>query len=302
MSLLQFIAYLKYEKKYSSNTLKIYQKDIENFAVFCQKKYGIDNIATHELHYNIIRSWIINLYENKNSNRSINRKISSLRSYYKFLIQLKIVKISPLKNHRPLKEKKKIQIPFSKEEIFNFFRENNLNEDYKSILTYTIIEIFYATGIRRAELISIELKKIDFLNKSIKVLGKRSKERIIPILPNTIETIKKYIKQRNTIQGSEQQPYLFLTPKGKKLYNTFVYKIVNDAFLQISTKTKKSPHVLRHTFASHLLDNGANLNAIKDLLGHNSLASTQVYTHTSIKKIQEIYIKTHPREISKEKK
>ena len=199
--------------------------------------------------------------------------------------------------HIPLKTQKKISIPFSQKEIETVLSEAQEGEDYPQVRNRTIIELFYATGMRRAELIDLKISDIDFSQKTIKVLGKRDKERVIPLIPSVLESIQKYLDVRKSMDTSEL--YLFLTDSGKKMYPKLVYNIINSYFSSATTKQKKSPHVLRHSFATHLLDNGADLNAVKELLGHAGLAATQVYTHSSIAELKNQYKNAHPRMTNK---
>ena len=291
-SLEQFIDYLRYEKKYSFHTQKAYKRDLKFFNDFCKKNnhYNIDNCE-----YKIIRLWIISMIDGGNSNRTVNRKISVLRSYFNFLIKIDLIKTSPLNKHIPLKESKKIQIPFSEDEVKLLLDSKLFNQDYSSQLSKIVIELFYYTGIRRSELINLKINDIDLSGQTIKVLGKNNKERKIPIIKPLYDSIQQYnsVKKSNKINQVNQN-YL-VNKKGKVLGENFVYKTVNDYISLVTTKTKKSPHMLRHSFATHLLNNGANINAVKELLGHSSLAATQIYTHTSMEKIKKIYSKTHPR-------
>ena len=292
-SIKEFTDYISLEKKYSLNTVKAYQKDLFSFEKFCKIEFNIKNIDYIE--YSVIRNWIIFLVDNQNSNRSVNRRISVLRSYYKFLIGIGILKISPLSLHRPLKESKSVQIPFSEKEIEKLLDSSYFPNNYNGFLSKIIIKLFYFTGIRRSELINIKLFDIDFSKRVLKVFGKQNKERLIPIIKELENELKEYLLLRKKIKKIYDNDFLLLTSKGKMLSQNFVYKTVNHYISLVSTKIKRSPHMLRHSFATHLLNNGANLNSVKELLGHASLASTQVYTHTSMKKIKEIYSATHPR-------
>ena len=208
-----------------------------------------------------------------------------------------MINSSPFLQHIPLKTQKKISIPFSQKEIETVLSEAQEGEDYPQVRNRTIIELFYATGMRRAELIDLKISDIDFSQKTIKVLGKRDKERVIPLIPSVLESIQKYLDVRKSMDTSEL--YLFLTDSGKKMYPKLVYNIINSYFSSATTKQKKSPHVLRHSFATHLLDNGADLNAVKELLGHAGLAATQVYTHSSIAELKNQYKNAHPRMTNK---
>jgi integrase/recombinase XerC len=229
------------------------------------------------------------------SNRSINRKISSLNTYYKFLQKIEAIGTNPLAKHKALKTNRKVQIPFSEQEMNTVLDELALETDFEGLRNKLIVELFYATGIRRIELIQIKLNDIDLHNKTLKVLGKRNKERYIPLISSVIDTLNAYMIERNSLNLIIDKNYLFLTKKGLKIYETLVYRIINDYFSKASSKVKRSPHILRHSFATHLLNQGANLNAVKELLGHTSLAATQVYTHNSISELKKVYSNTHPR-------
>ena len=293
MSIKSFIDYLQLEKKYSQNTVKAYENDIKSFSEFNKKEFGQSSL--NKANYSQIRSWIVKLVESKISNRSINRKISSLNTYYKFLLKIEEIKENPLDNHKALKTKKTIQLPFSEKEVINALDINNFKDSYEGKRDRLIIEMLYSTGIRRIELVGIKLKDLDFSSSRIKVLGKRNKERFIPMLESTILLVKEYLDYRSELNRIKDKDFLFLTSKGEKIYENLVYRITNKYFDYVSSKVKKSPHILRHSFATHLLNNGADLNAVKDLLGHSSLAATQVYTNRSIEEIKKVYSNTHPR-------
>ena len=292
MHLPQFIDYLQYEKKYSLHTINAYQKDISDFAVFAEENFEETNLV--EISYSIIRSWIVKLVDEEVSNRSINRKISSLKTFYKYLLKTKQIEVSPLAKHKSLKVSKKVQVPFSAKEVETVIA-NFSAEGFSDVRDQLIIELLYSTGMRRAELINLKLESIQIESSQIKVLGKRNKERMIPLLPSVKKTFIAYLKEREQLEINRESDYLLLTNKGKKLYDTLVYRIVNGYFSRVSTKTKNSPHIIRHSFATHLLNEGADLNSVKELLGHSSLASTQVYTHNSIKELSKVYLKSHPR-------
>lgn len=293
MSLNAFLDYLLLEKKYSKLTIHAYQKDIVEFSGFIGLEYGNNSIDT--VNYSQIRSWIVSLVEKGISNRSINRKVSALNSYYKFLLKTENIQINPLAKHKALKTSKKIQVPFSETEIATVLDDINYDNDFEGVRNKLIIELFYSTGIRRMELIELKLKDIDFSNKTLKVLGKRNKERYVPLLDMVMESLKVYLGFRNQLEHISDKEVLFLTKNGVKIYETLVYRIINEYFSLASSKVKKSPHILRHSFATHLLNQGADLNAVKELLGHSSLAATQVYTHNSIAELKKVYLNTHPR-------
>jgi integrase/recombinase XerC len=295
MSINHFLDYLLLEKKYSVNTVKAYEADLRSFAEFVDKEFQQEDLIG--INYHQIRNWIIVLVNSGLANRSINREMASLKAYYKFLLRTGQIDLNPLAAHKALKTKKNIQVPFSESEVAGVL--NALAPDsFKNARDLSIILMFYATGIRRAELMGIKLQDLDLDNKLLKVLGKRNKERFVPLLPELCELLKLYLQYRKEIVQIEN-PYLFLTKKGVKLYETLVYRIINNYFSSASKKVKKSPHILRHSFATHLLNQGANLNAVKELLGHSSLASTQVYTHNNIADLSKVYNKAHPRQLKK---
>ncbi|WP_299224777.1 tyrosine-type recombinase/integrase [uncultured Psychroserpens sp.] len=293
MSLKSFSDYLLLEKNYSQLTLKAYMSDLQEFSEFVRFEYDTDEIIA--VNYQQIRSWIITLVEKGLTNRSVNRKISSLNSYYRFLLKIEEIEVNPLSKHKALKTSKKIQVPFSEQEMKKVLKEMSLTNDFEGVRNRLIVELFYATGIRRIELVQLELSNVDIINNTLKVLGKRNKERFIPLLPSVIETLETYLKLRSKLDVIVDNSYLFLTKKGVKIYETLVYRIINDYFSIASSKVKRSPHILRHSFATHLLNQGANLNAVKELLGHSSLAATQIYTHNSIAELKKVYSNTHPR-------
>ena len=229
------------------------------------------------------------------SNRTVNRKVSALNSFYKYLIKIEEISSNPLSTHKALKTSKKNQIPFSETEINAVLNTISHAQTFEGARNKLIIELFYATGIRRIELINIKLKDIDLENKTVKILGKRNKERLIPLIQTIITSINQYLNYRDQLENSNQCDYLLVTQKGVKLYETLVYRIIKDYFSVVSSKIKKSPHILRHSFATHLLNKGAEINAVKELLGHSSLAATQVYTHNSIAQLKKVYQKAHPR-------
>ena len=293
MSLSSFKDFLKLEKKYSEHTLLAYSNDIESFFSFLKSEFK--QLEHEEVDYSQVRYWITKLVDMGLSNGTINRKISSLKTYYKYLVKIEVLKSSPLLNHKALKQNKKIQVPFSEDEI-KAVLELNINNHFDDIRNKLIVELLYSTGIRRAELINLKLTDVDINQNQIKVLGKRNKERYIPLMKSVQDTISLYLIKRNLLDSIDDIPYLFLTKKGKKIYSALVYRVVKNYFTQASAKVKKIPHILRHSFATHLLNNGADLNSVKELLGHSSLASTQVYTHNNISELKKVYSRSHPRE------
>lgn len=289
----KFQDYLLKEKNYSVHTALAYGKDLDFFKIFIERNF--DNTPLEEVSYTLIRSWIVSMVDGEMGNTSVNRKIASLKAFYKFLLKTKQIEINPLSKHKALKTPKKIQIPFSEDELDKVLHHIEYKEGFEGFRDKLIIDLFYTTGIRRSELIALQLKNVDISNNSIKVLGKRNKERIIPILPILINQIKNYQSERAEIPLVNDESYFFLLQNGNKLNETFVYRLINDYFSNVSEKVKKSPHMLRHTFATHMLNHGADLNSIKELLGHASLASTQVYTHSSLTELKNVYQNAHPR-------
>lgn len=293
MSLAAFISYLTYEKNYSPNTVKAYDKDIKGFTNFCIKECDVKDIEKAD--YNLIRGWVVQMVTEGLSNRSVNRKVASLKAYYKFLLKIENIQVNPLAKHKALKTPTKIEVPFSEKEMELLLQKVHFEDGFEGDRDRLIIELLYATGIRRAELINLRLGDIELSQKTMKVLGKRNKERIVPLLDTTIYLFEIYLAERMKLKSVKDRDFVFLTKSGVKIYETLVYRIINGYFSKVSSKVKKSPHILRHTFATHLLNKGADLNSVKELLGHASLASTQVYTHNSIAELKKVHASAHPR-------
>jgi len=289
----KFQDYLLLEKNYSHHTSLAYLADLNVFHNFIVKEFDQEDLL--EVNYSQVRSWIVLLSDKGISNTSINRKISSLKAFYKFLLKVKQIESSPLLKHKALKTQKKLQIPFSEKELDAVLNQIPFMNGFEGVRDKLIIDLFYSTGIRRTELINLKLQNVDLSNNTIKVLGKRNKERLIPMLPNLKNQIKKYLIERSDIQSISDKEFFFLLLNGVKMNDSFVYRIINYYFSNVSEKVKKSPHILRHTFATHLLNNGADINSVKELLGHSSLASTQVYTHSSLSELKKVYSNAHPR-------
>ncbi len=294
MSIPKFLQYLELEKNYSSLTLKSYGDDLEEFQKFYQLETSLDKL---ELAKKLdVRNFLAHLSEVSLSERTINRKVSSLKSYYKYLLKIGEIERSPISGISSLKQYNKVQIPMSEDEMGNLFEIADVFPDgFVGVRDRLVMELFYQTGMRRSELIGLKVTDIDFSQKQLKVLGKRNKERLIPLSDALLKSLKEYLGLRET-PLNKSDSYLFLTPKGKPFYDKFVYNLVNSYLSHISTKQKKSPHMLRHSFATHLLNRGADLNAVKELLGHSSLAATQVYTHGSIEQLKKVFNQAHPRE------
>lgn len=290
-----FLKYLQFEKRFSANTIKSYKNDLDQFADFVVANLE-DNMELLRIDEKVVRAWIVSLMEKKFSSTSINRKISSLKTFYKFLLREGHIKSNPMDKVVSPKVAKKLPTFVEEKQLINLLDDYSFGDDFTGIRNKTIIEMFYNTGIRLSELIGLNDNSLDFNNSSVKVLGKRNKERIIPLNPSFIKSLRKYIELRNSeFTSKNEKNYLFVTDKGNKLYEKFVYRIVNRYLNLVTTIEKKSPHVLRHTFATHLLNRGADLNSIKELLGHANLAATQVYTHNTFEKLKSIYKQAHPR-------
>ncbi|WP_149277460.1 tyrosine-type recombinase/integrase [Pareuzebyella sediminis] len=293
MDLTSFLSYLSLEKNYSPHTISAYRSDLEYFVLFCTDFHNVSDIDT--IDYVLIRDWIVHLVNAQVSNRSINRKIASLKAYYRFLQHIGRIKANPLAKHKALKTSKKLEVPFSESEMEAVLSQIEFTEDFEGCRDRLIIELLYTTGMRRAELINLKMSNVDISANIVKVLGKRNKERFIPLLPSTKALFLDYFDQRNALETVNDKAYIFLLKSGDKIYENLVYRLINKYFSEVSFKVKKSPHILRHTFATHLLNKGADLNSVKELLGHSSLASTQVYTHNSIAELKKVHKKAHPR-------
>ena len=287
----EFLSYLRFEKRYSAYTIESYNNDLSQYHTFCIEAGSPDIVLDHS----IIRMWIVSLLESGISARSVNRKLSALKSFSKYLIREGLLKSNPLE--RVLKPKMSKRIPsFLDQEKLNHALDTfDFGNNYIGIRNQIIIEILYQTGIRRSELVGLKISSIDFEENNIRITGKRNKERIIPIGSDLSARIKTYLELRDKIFNGNPEESLFLTPGGKPIYPKLVYRLVNQFLKMVTTLEKRSPHLLRHTFATHLLNKGADINAIKELLGHASLAATQVYTHNTFEKLKGIYKQAHPR-------
>lgn len=285
--------YLLKEKNYSLLTLRAYTDDVASFEKFIKEED--EGVSLEEVNYSFIRRWVVGLVESGMANKTVNRKISSLKSFYRFLLRSKQITVNPLLQHKSLKTEKKVQVPFSEKELQDVMSDVDYPDDFEGIRNRLIIEIFYTTGIRRAELIGLKMNSFDSGNNTLKVLGKRNKERILPVLECTSQLLGRYLVERRKFTSVENPDMLILNSRGNKVSESFVYRLINSYFSVVSGKVKKSPHVLRHTFATHLLNNGADLNSVKELLGHASLSSTQIYTHSSLAELKKVYGDSHPR-------
>lgn len=285
--------YLKKEKNYSPLTLRAYTDDLRAFESFIKEEDP--EIALEEVVYGHVRSWVVSLVEAGIANGSVNRKVSSLKSFYKFLMRAGQIEVSPLQKHKSLKVAKKVQVPFSVKEMEDIAEDIAYPDDFEGVRNRLIIELLYTTGMRRAELIGLKPGSYDSGSKTLKVLGKRNKERLVPVLGCTQALLSRYMELRSGLPAIVNPEVLILNSRGQKISESFVYRLINCYFSVVSGKVKKSPHVLRHTFATHLLNNGADLNSVKELLGHASLSSTQIYTHSSLAELKKVYKDAHPR-------
>jgi integrase/recombinase XerC len=287
-----FLQYIKYIKHYSPNTVLSYQKDLEQFFLYSGLDAGSEESAVNAQH---IREWMVHLMETGNTPRTANRKISALKRYFGYLLKEGIISVNPAKRVLTPKMDKKLPVFVSEDHMDNLLDQVEFGEDYNGFRNRVLIETFYNTGMRLSELVNLQMGDVDFSQQTIKVLGKRNKERIIPISPVFYELLQEYISARSKEFPGLKVEHLFLTSAGKKIYPRLVYRVVNRFLTMVTTVDKKSPHVLRHTFATHMLNKGADLNAIKELLGHANLSATEVYTHNTFEKLKSVYKQAHPR-------
>lgn len=288
-----FLDYLKFEKRYSIHTLTSYQTDLFDFIDFLEAQFGA--VSLKEVNHSFIRSWLAFLKNKGLSSKSINRKISTLTSFFKYHLKTGAIGSTPMAQVISPKISKRLPVYLQETDTQKLVLAlQQLTEDWKSLNKKMLIIIFYATGMRLSELINLKEKQIDFSKSQFKVLGKGNKERIIPASKEMLEMIRDYLQLKKK-NFEKTDDFLLVTEKGKKLYPKYAYLLVNQVLEGASTLDKKSPHILRHTFATHLMNNGADLNAVKELLGHSSLASTQVYTHNTIEKLKDIHKKAHPK-------
>lgn len=284
-----FTQYLKFEKRFSPHTITAYSTDLIQFYDYLQTAYQVKEF--NEINHSLIRSWIVSLMEQKVSPRSVNRKITTLKTFYKFLLRQNVVTDNPMLKIQSPKTSKRLPVFVEKENMDTLLDNVEFNNNEEGIRNRLIIEMFYSTGMRLSELINLKQKNIDLNSSQLKVLGKRNKERIIPFNNELRNKIDEYLK----VKKDKNHETLFVTESGKKMYERLVYKIVKQYLSLVTTIDKKSPHVLRHTFATHMLNNGADLNSIKELLGHANLSATQIYTHNTVEKLKNVHKQAHPK-------
>ena len=283
----KFLRFLEYEKRYSVHTLKSYSTDLEQFIQFLSSEFQVNTVEN--INFQFVRSWIARLLSNNISTRSVNRKITTLKTYFRFLLQENIIKQSPMQKIISPKISKRLPVFVEEIKMDELLNEIDFGEGFLAQRDRLILELFYFTGIRLSELINLKNTDIDFSNSTILVLGKRNKERLLPLTSDILSKIKE-------LNTSNKSLFLFTTEKGKQISTKQVYRLVNKYLSMVTSLDKKSPHILRHTFATHMLNNGADINAIKELLGHANLSATQAYTHNTNKKLKTVYKQAHPRE------
>ncbi len=287
-----FLRYLTAEKNYSAHTLRAYRKDLDDFMLHCTTNYQLKNLT--KVHYAMVRDYIVALSKKGLTMRSINRKCVTLNSFYNYLRTIGAIDKHPLAQHKSLKAKKSFIVPFSESEVDHAIQQID-QSTFSGLRDATAIELFYSTGMRQAELIGLRVSDIDWAQQQLRILGKRNKERLVPMLPSLIATLKTYCEQRNEIGNAKTHDFLLVTDKGEKTYPSFVYRLIKLYFNEVSFKIRTSPHVLRHSFATHMLDAGADINVVKEILGHENLAATQEYTKVQLPKVQDAYRAAHPR-------
>lgn len=287
-----FIEYIRFEKRYSQHTIQAYTKDLSQYTEYLSEQFGMNEPG--EAGHQQIRSWMVHLMEKGLSERTVLRKISSLKSFYRYLQRMQFIEHNPALLVISPKTPSKNPAFVEEEKMQDLFENISFGNDLSGVRDKLIIHIFYSTGVRLAELIGLKEDDISLGQKTMKVFGKRNKERIIPFTSQTATELETYLEMKRA-GGFAEGGYLFLTDRGEKLYPRMVYRIVNKYLSMVTTMSRKSPHVLRHTFATHMLNRGADLNAIKEFLGHANLAATQVYTHNTVEKLKSIYRQAHPR-------
>lgn len=287
-----FLKYIQFEKRVSPNTVLAYQNDLKQFQVFIQQTFQVSDLEIAD--YSLIRSWVIQLVDDGIESRSVNRKIASLRAFYKFLLRKHLIDKDPLLKIKALKTKKHLPSFVKEGEMIKVLDHQQFENTLEGWRNKLVLELFYGTGMRLTELLNLKENQIDLINRTVKVLGKRNKERVIPFASNLVSIVESYREVRNKNITLRDHGLLLVTDMGEPCYPMLVYRLVKKHLKDAITE-KKSPHVLRHTYATHLLNKGAEINAVKDLLGHTSLAATQVYTHNSIEKLKKAFDQAHPK-------
>jgi integrase/recombinase XerC len=287
-----FIDYLTFEKRYSVHTIRSYRRDLEAFVSYLGVEFGEMEVTA--IPSAVVRSWLASLKDADLSSRTVNRKISSLRSFYKYLVRAGVVVQSPMGAIVGPKAGKRLPVFVEERDMAALFGEVRFADDWEGLTDRLLLALLYHTGMRLSELIGLREGSVDSGNRTVKVLGKGNKERVIPVSPVLVKMVEEYKEKKRSLDGAEGE-VLLVGKKGKRLYPKYVYRVVREYLAQVTTIEKKSPHVLRHTFATHLMNAGAELNSVKELLGHASLAATQVYTHNTIEKLKDVYKRAHPK-------
>lgn len=290
-----FLNYLRFEKRYSAHTILAYEEDLQQLFTYLREQFDMQGPALSEISSSFIRSWLASLRENKNSAKTINRKISSLKSFFKYHLRTGQLEQSPMTTIISPKTPRRLPVYVEQKDTDTLFNHVVFPETWEGLTHRLILGILYNTGMRRSELVNLKESQVNAAGNSIKVLGKGNKERVIPVSAALIKEIDEYVAQKGRMQEQPDRVYLLVNEKGRQVTAELVYKAVKKYLSVVTTIDKKSPHVLRHTFATHLTNNGADLNAVKELLGHSSLAATQIYTHNTIEKLKDIYKKAHPK-------
>jgi integrase/recombinase XerC len=293
MVLERFYHFLEFEKRYSPHTLIGYKADLSQFGIFLSENF--DNITPDQANHLHIRGWLSELIQSNHNSKTVNRKISTLRSFFNFLERNQLLSVNPMAKVSAPKLVRRLPVFVSEQEINHLLEDIEFDHDFKGSRDRLILEMFYCTGIRLAELIELKHGDIDQDVKQIKVTGKGNKQRIIPMIDSLLISYRNYLQQKEILFACNQQDAVFITDSGNKVYRKFVYRVVNTYLSSTTTVSKKSPHVMRHSFATHMLNHGADLNAIKELLGHSSLSATQVYTHNTVEKLKKVYKQAHPK-------
>ncbi len=289
----KFLDYLQHVRRYSDHTLLAYRTDINQFLKFLNDQYNIQQVEVADA--SMVRTWFAGLMDEGISRNTFNRKRSALKSLFKYLVTNEIIGANPMDRMAAVKKDKRLPVYIDEEKLNTLLQPDDFAVDFKGIRDLLMLEMLYTTGMRLSELIYLQHKDIDTGRKQISITGKGKKQRSVPLLDSLLDTYIKYCEEKNREYGDAASPYVFVTDKGEKLYPGFVYRRVRSCLGKVTTKTRKSPHVMRHSFATHMLNRGADLNAIKELLGHASLSATQVYTHNTIEKIKQVYKQAHPK-------
>ncbi|NEW82234.1 MAG: tyrosine-type recombinase/integrase [Mariniphaga sp.] len=287
-----FLNHLKYERRYSPNTITAYENDLDQFVLFGKKL--VEDFCVEEVDYHLIRQWIVSLMDNGISAKSVNRKISTLKTFFKFLMREGVIEKNPTDKVAIPKMGKKLPVFVQEKEMNRLLDGRFFTEDFEGCRDKAVVSLFYGTGIRLSELVGIRFPDLNLIEKMVKVNGKRDKQRLVPFPLEISGVLNDYIKLRNELFPTAEN-FLFLTGNGEPVYNKLIYRIVKRQLSLVTTVEKKSPHILRHSYATHLLNRGADLNAIKELLGHANLAATQIYTHTTFEQLKKVYKQAHPR-------